>query len=107
MLFNITDCRFENLHSSSSGSVKKTFFTHFKFFEKALFLTEIYDTTNENSSNNIYRCFFTNNSDDIGGVIDMFNPGKITINECNFEKNFGQKGSVLSYQNTCKKNFSL
>ena len=37
VLFNITDCRFENLHSSSSGSVKKTLFIHFKFLKRLYF----------------------------------------------------------------------
>ncbi len=104
VFLNISDCRFENLISSASGSVK-LFFLLLLTFERPLYLNEIYDINNENSSNNIYRCFFNNNSGDIGAVIYMFNPGKIAINECNFEHNFGQKGSVFFYQNSCKKSF--
>ena len=106
VLFNLTDCRFENLNSSSSGSVKNILL-FILTSEKALNLYEIYDATTENSFNNIYGCSFINNFGDIGAVIYMFNPGKIIINECNFEKNYGQKGSVLFYQNTCKKMFTL
>ena len=53
VLFNLTDCRFENLNSSSSGSVKNILL-FILTSEKALNLYEIYDATTENSFNNIY-----------------------------------------------------